>query len=122
MGRMSELQMELDDRAAMAEWYRQLYCNALIVLDMHPEDFDPTFRNRIHSNWPIFRTFYSKAAQMQKHRERYSARTLIEVIRWNTDLESSDTLFKINNNVTPDMARMYNRLTHTEFFEERKKL
>jgi hypothetical protein len=91
------------------------------VFDEYPNDFDVTFRGWLRRNWKIYESFHNKGKQMMCQREHYSARTLVEVIRWHTDLQEADQLFKINNNVTPDMARMFNRITKTEFFREREK-
>jgi len=46
--------------------------------------------------------------KMARVRKRYSARTIIEVLRWHSDLaEPKGSLFKLSNNMTPGMARLW---------------
>ena len=40
-------------------------------------------------------------------RKHYSARTIVELLRWQTDLKDSDKTFKINDHFTPGMARLF---------------
>jgi len=90
------------------------------VFDVAPDRFRVDFRTWLRDNWSIFGAFYSRAYQMQTlGREHYSARTIIEVLRWDSDIRDSGYLFKIDGNWVPDMARLYNELTGTKFFQER---
>ena len=59
----------------------------------------------VANNLLIFDKFISEAHKVCT-REHYSARTIVEYIRHNTQLQSDDKLFKINNNLTPKMARI----------------
>ena len=106
----------------MSEHERQLGLQAKIIFDEQGEDFDVTFKQWLRENWRIYLTFYSNAEEMRlrARREHYSARTIIELMRWHTDLIERDSTFKINNNAVPDMARMYNKMTNSNFFQERK--
>ena len=45
--------------------------------------------------------------QMAKIRKHYSARTVIEILRWYSDLKDSDTTFRLNNNIAPGLARLW---------------
>jgi len=77
-------------------------------------------------NQRIYNEFEKQALRMAlRGRKRYSARTIIEVIRWNTDLRDSGSSFKINGNQVPGMARLFME-THGEkypkFFELRDSL
>ena len=42
-----------------------------------------------------------------KGRKRYSARTIVECIRWDTDIKDTEKTFKINDHYTPGMARLF---------------
>ena len=59
-----------------------------------------------HHIWTIFE---EKAYMMAAvgGRPRYSARTIIEVMRWDTDLCEKEPLFKISNNMVPGLARLF---------------
>jgi hypothetical protein len=64
--------------------------------------FDAWLRN----NFDIFKRFAIEAEKVRSSRRHYSARTIIEYIRHETTLREND-VFKINNNVAPDCARLY---------------
>lgn len=62
----------------------------------------------LESNEPVYRAFCSHAFRMaMRNRKRYSAKTIVELIRWNTDLSDSEKTFKINNSYTSGMARLF---------------
>lgn len=46
-------------------------------------------------------------AMAEQGRPRYSARTIMEVIRWNTDISDGTVTFKISNNWIPGLARLF---------------
>lgn len=75
-----------------------------------------------HSENPhIFRRFKELSMQMRNtQKKRYGARTIIEVIRWETDLRGNDQ-FKINNNYNALYARLmiYHYPEFEGFFELR---
>lgn len=75
----------------------------------------------LESNWSIWDTFYRLADKMRtRGRRYYAARTVVEVMRWNYHLSDAvDPDFKLNNNWTPKMARLYNAVTGIEFFQTR---
>jgi hypothetical protein len=79
------------------------------------------FRNWVKAHPEIYRAFAGKAREMARKRKRYSARAIIHVIRWETDLRETDVTFKINNNWTPYLARLFMDLNpeYTGFFELR---
>lgn len=56
----------------------------------------------------IWHRFERAALRMAKKRSRYSARSIIHVLRWNTALRDG-TEFKINNNWSSGMARLWMR-------------
>lgn len=59
-------------------------------------------------NQHVYDAFRKAALRMaMSGRKRYSARTIAEVIRWNTEIQDSDVVFKINNNYVPGLARLF---------------
>jgi hypothetical protein len=55
--------------------------------------------------WAAFESFTLFAiAQGKKH---YSSKSIFERIRWETEIEAKDGIFKINNNYTPFYPRMF---------------
>lgn len=62
----------------------------------------------LNANRHIYTEFEKRALAMAKTgRKRYSARTIVEVMRWETDLQDSDKQFRINDHYTPGMARYF---------------
>ncbi|MAS98849.1 MAG: hypothetical protein CMF29_08040 [Kiritimatiellaceae bacterium] len=55
-------------------------------------------------------------------RKHYSARTIIELIRWHNDIETTESDFKINDHVVPYYARLFMHYhpEHKGFFELRQ--
>ena len=80
------------------------------------------FQQWMEDNWSIWKAFHRKAYTMQcSGRKRYSAMTLVGVIRYETDLREKHGHFKIRNEAAPRMARLYNELSKTEFFRRKNK-
>ena len=76
-----------------------------------------------HENPHIYEKFVFYTMQaINAGRTRYSARTIIERIRWHTTIESNDPDFKINDHWPPFYVRMFEQdyPEHTGFFEKRK--
>lgn len=75
----------------------------------HEAEYPEGFFHWLAENQHIWKAFEEKAYVMAAvaKRKRYSARTIIEVIRWNTDLHDSEKTFKINDHYTPGLARLW---------------
>lgn len=77
---------------------------ALNLDDKYPQGFWAWYLKNAH----IYRAFESMALQMAfSGRQRYSARTIIENIRWQSDLQDKEVTFKINGNNVPGLARLF---------------
>ena len=76
--------------------------------------YPANFFRWLQANARIYTEFERRALYMARSgRKQYSARTIVEAIRWNTDMQDTDTLFKINGNYVPGMARLFME-THGE--------
>ncbi len=77
-----------------------------------------------HADNPhVYAAFKDYAQRMrQTGRSKYSARTIIEVIRWNYDLSTSGDVFEINGDFVPIYVRLliYNHPEFEGFFELRR--
>ena len=68
---------------------------------------DPEDSVLIIENMKVLDRFAEQAHAVRKTgRDHYSARTIIEVLRHNSMIEDNDPNYKINNNITPLMARI----------------
>ena len=85
------------------------------------EEFTYDFSDWIASNLPIYCEFERQALLIASRRDRYSARTIAEVIRHNSVMSEQGSQWKINNNRIPDMARLFSVLDpeHEGFFQLR---
>lgn len=85
----------------------------------YPEGFFRWMQYNSH----IWEEFEAKALRMAEYRKRFSARTIIEVMRWhNTIRQEKDVTFKISNNIVPGLARLWmakHGLDHPKFFDMR---
>lgn len=87
---------------------------------------DPLAFNKVTEFWlnknrSLWLNFYNAAERMrQSGRRHYGARAIIEYIRFQTLVVDSSATFKINNNYISGLARLYNRVTGTRFFETRE--
>lgn len=66
------------------------------------------FADWLSANNHIWLAFVQKAdAVWNRGRRHYSARTIVHVLRFESGLHEVGGEWKINNNFTPDMARLY---------------
>ncbi len=95
--------------------------------DMMVEKFDDGYPDGffywLPKNSKVYREFERRALQMARtKRKRYSARTIVETMRWTSDIADSETTFKINDHYTPGMARLFmatHGAVYPKFFELR---
>ena len=97
----------------------------LAISEAGESDLYPAgFFNWLQYNEHIWAQFELHALTMSAKRKRYSARTIIEVMRWNSDLreQQKKPLFKMSNNMIPGMARLWMKkhgTSHPKFFDLR---
>lgn len=80
----------------------------LALVQQDRENFLPGFAAWLAENRDIWRAFEREADKVwNRGRRHYSARTLVEYLRHETTLADAGADFKINNNIAPDLARLY---------------
>lgn len=73
----------------------------------YPQSVLQRFKTYHKKNPQVFNRFSALAFQMKNTgRKVYSAETIINVMRWHTDLETNGEAFKINNDFKPLYARL----------------
>lgn len=82
---------------------------------LHPHQFRPDFYSWLTANYHVFEYFEKSAIKVWEHGfTHYSARTIVEVMRHRSNIrEIGNGEWKLNDNKTPDMARLY-MLLHPE--------
>ena len=93
-------------------------------MQQHQDQYPDGFFHWLSQNQHIWKAFEEKAYIMAAvaKRPRYSARTIIEVMRWDSDLREKNKLFKISNNMVPGLARLWmakHGANHPKFFSVR---
>lgn len=87
------------------------------------DEYPDGFWHWLPKNSRVYREFERRALQMARTgRKRYSARTIIEILRWDSDIADSEKTFKINGNYVPGMARLFmatHGTAYPRFFELR---
>ena len=79
---------------------------ALIADDFYT--YPPGFFRWIKKNQHIYRKFTQMAFEQKRlGRKQYSARAIVQRMRWDTNIrQAGDQTFKINNIFTPGLARL----------------
>jgi hypothetical protein len=100
----------------MNDWLRNNYAKE------HEHEYPEGFFWWLRENFHIWKAFEEKAYMMAAvaKRPRYSARTIIEVMRWDSDIREKKPLFKISNNMVPGLARLWmakHGKNHPKFFQ-----
>jgi len=82
----------------------------------------PKFCDWLELNWAIWFEFVKLADKMRiRGREHYSARAVLHVLRWERALrDTTQDDFKINNDKSAKLARLYNAMNRVDFFLTRE--
>jgi hypothetical protein len=92
------------------------------LFDGYPPFVLERFKEWHRANPHVYREFVRLANQMKgTGRKRYSARTIMEVLRWHYDIKTTGDVFELNDNFTPIYVRMliHNYPEFDGFFELR---
>ena len=80
----------------------------LALVRQDRENFLPGFGGWLAENLHVWRAFEREADRVwRRGRRHYSARTLIEYLRHESTIADTGIDWKINNNIAPDLARLY---------------
>lgn len=92
------------------------------LFSRYPEKTLKRFKDFHFKNPHVYQEFKKLAFQMRKTgRTRYSAETIVNVLRWHTDLKTTGDVFEINNDFRSIYCRLlvYNHPEFDGFFEFR---
>lgn len=92
------------------------------LFDAYPHAVLQRFKEWHGANPHIYRQFKALAFKMKTTgRERYSARTIVEVMRWHYDIKTKGDVFEINGDFVPIYVRLliHNHPEFRDFFELR---
>lgn len=79
------------------------YCN-----DNPENESELDFFEWLKDNEDILLAFFDKAEEiLAVGKTKYSARTIVEVLRWESDLSEKEGQYKLNNNWTAHLSRTF---------------
>ena len=92
----------------MSEWTNQGWAIVLRKMDDSEYDYSLAFTSWLRKNHSIWQGFARKAlyAYRGDHKQRFGAKAILEILRWESFVSDADKTFKINNNYAPDLARL----------------
>lgn len=86
------------------------------------QQIDITLPGFIKKNRDVARAFFQISDELRRAgHKHYSARGVTEVIRWKTAVSENSPTFKINNNHSAKLARLYNAVRGVDFFKTRER-
>lgn len=87
---------------------------AMVAAQLNAERFTAEFLAYLQDNLHVYAAFEREALKVSARGfKRYSARTIVEVLRHHSALQDSDARFKLNDRFTPGWARLF-ALMHPE--------
>jgi hypothetical protein len=96
---------------------------ALFIVQQNPDLFMDGFEAYLNEQWAVWKAFEHEAQRVAfRGRQHYSAKTIVEWLRHETVVKEANSLFKVNNNATSSLARLF-VLRHprfADFFEFRE--
>jgi hypothetical protein len=95
---------------------------ALSIILKNPDYFQPGFVQWLDENHHVYQDFERRALAVSRHRNHYSARTIVEVMRHDSVISESCGVFKLNNRFIPDLGRLFmlKNPIHDGMFETRQ--
>lgn len=89
----------------------------------HAEQFTPEFLAYLPENLHVYDAFEAEALKViRRGFQHYSARTILHVLRHHSALEENGTQWKLNDHVSPYLARLFALIhpAHAGLFEFRE--
>lgn len=78
------------------------------LIDANTQTFRPEFRQYLRENLHVFDEFCTRSrALWDSGRRAYGARTIVESMRYHSDISETGSTWKLNNHFIPDMARLF---------------
>jgi len=81
--------------------------HAIKVAEDNALDLPRGFAAWMADNAHVYDAFEKEALSVAQHREHYSARTIIEFLRHHSLLASAGDGWKLDNDMTPGLARLF---------------
>jgi len=92
----------------MNDWTKEDWDAVRLKMGASDYDYSTSFISWLGKNPAIWQMFTQKAlyAFRGDHKQRFGAKAILEILRWESFVSDSDITFKINNNYASDMARL----------------
>ncbi len=84
-------------------------------------DYGSITQNWLNKNEQVWLAFYNATERLRLAGKRtYGAKAVFEHLRYETAVQDNECTFKLNNNCVSGLARLYNAVSGTEFYQTRK--
>lgn len=94
---------------------------AVDVLRQDPLAFKAITEGWLINNMHVWETFFHKTEALRlAGRQHFGAKAIYESMRYDTAIQDAEITFKLNNSSVSGLARLYNAVTKTEYFETRE--
>ena len=96
---------------------------ALSCLRRDPLGFKSVTEGWLLANESVWLAFWNRTERLRATgRTHYGAKAIAEVVRYDTAIRDAEITFKLNNNYTSGLARLYNEVAGVDFFETREQI
>jgi len=92
---------------------------ALQILRSAPLDFKAITEGWLLNNVSVWTGFYHATNRLRMMGKRRGAKCVYEFMRYETAIRGSDPTVKLNNTYVSGLARLFNAVTGTTYFEVR---
>jgi len=93
---------------------------AIAALRLDPLGFKAVTSDWLNKNKHVWGDFYNKTEALRlSGRQHIGAKAIYESMRFDTAVADAEITFKLNNNHVSGLARLYNVVSGTDYFETR---
>ena len=96
---------------ALDEVMAKRHADAMFLVAQDDANYRADFKEWLSRNFHVYLAFEELAVNVfNKGFKRYSSKTIVETIRYHSSIKELSSQFRINNNTTPDLARLFDAM------------
>jgi hypothetical protein len=87
------------------------HADAIFIVTQDEANYRADFKQWLSKNFHVYLAFEDLATKIfNKGFKRYSSKTIVETIRYHSSIKELQGEYRINNNTTPDLARLFDAM------------